>query len=218
MVRCGLYQTAGPRGFRSSRTDRGAQVLPPARATVPPWLPAKSARVSNLPACCALGPPACAAQYSCRRDLAPAVRHGCRSAGLACPLGSSTAAKSRIRLSQRIYAGLDALYGLALTRFIPHCRPPPAVAPPPSPGPAHYLVARDHRLPALRHVHLLMNVLHRDVLVSASVLVELALCYPACELGSVRTYKGNRPLVLRRFSLSSHDHEPDQQHSNDGER
>src|SRR6516165_11895953 len=28
---------------------------------------------------------------------------------------------------------------------------PPAVARPPSPGPAHYLVARDHRLPALRH-------------------------------------------------------------------
>src|SRR5215813_10157098 len=44
---------------------------------------------------------------------------------------------------------------------------PPAVAPPPSPGPAHYLVARDHRLSALRHIHLLMNVLHRDLLVSA---------------------------------------------------
>jgi hypothetical protein len=44
--------------LRSSRTDRGAQVLPPAGATVPPWLPAKSAHVSNLPACCALGPPA----------------------------------------------------------------------------------------------------------------------------------------------------------------
>src|SRR5439155_10400613 len=39
----------------------GPQVLPPAGAAVPPWLPAKSARVSNLPACCALGPPACAA-------------------------------------------------------------------------------------------------------------------------------------------------------------
>src|SRR5215469_17619963 len=46
---------------------------------------------------------------------------------------------------------------------------PPASAPP-SPGPARYLVARDHRLPALRHVHLLMNVLHRDVLVSAGPL------------------------------------------------
>src|SRR5215831_4897607 len=46
---------------------------------------------------------------------------------------------------------------------------PPAIAPapPPPPGPARYLVACDHRLPALRHVHLLMNVLHRDVLVSA---------------------------------------------------
>jgi hypothetical protein len=43
---------------RSSRTDRGAQVVPPAGATVRPWLPAKSARVSNLRACCALGPPA----------------------------------------------------------------------------------------------------------------------------------------------------------------
>jgi hypothetical protein len=58
--------TAG--AFRSRRADRGAQVLPPAGATVPPWLPAKSARVSNLPACCALGPPASAAQYSCRRE------------------------------------------------------------------------------------------------------------------------------------------------------
>src|SRR5262245_19059825 len=47
------------------------------------------------------------------------------------------------------------------------CYRPLAVAPSPSPGPAHYLVARDHRLPALRHVHLLMNVLHRDLLVSA---------------------------------------------------
>src|SRR6185437_14878924 len=48
-------------------------------------------------------------------------------------------------------------------------RSSPAVAPalPPPSGPARYLVARDHRLPALRHVHLLMNVLHRDLLVSA---------------------------------------------------
>src|SRR5215831_11647696 len=46
-------------------------------------------------------------------------------------------------------------------------RPPPSLSPPPPPGPARYLVARDHRLPALRHVHLLMNVLHRDLLVSA---------------------------------------------------
>src|SRR6266516_2986083 len=58
--------TAG--AFRSSRADGGPQVLPPARATVPPWLPAKSVRVSNLPACFALGPPASAAQYSCRRE------------------------------------------------------------------------------------------------------------------------------------------------------
>ena len=35
------------------------------------------------------------------------------------------------------------------------------------PGPARYLVAGDYRLPALRDVHLLVNVLHRDVLVSA---------------------------------------------------
>src|SRR5215472_17173702 len=44
---------------------------------------------------------------------------------------------------------------------------PPAVARPPSPGPARYLVARNHRLPAFRDVHLLVNVLHSDVLVSA---------------------------------------------------
>src|SRR5262247_3693341 len=51
---------------------RGAQVLPPARATVPPWLPAKSARASNLPACCALGPPACAAPCSCHHEACSA--------------------------------------------------------------------------------------------------------------------------------------------------
>src|SRR5215475_14271816 len=45
--------------------------------------------------------------------------------------------------------------------------PPPSLRRSRSPGPARYLVARDHRLPALRDVHLLMNVLHRDVLVSA---------------------------------------------------
>src|SRR5215813_12742199 len=47
---------------------------------------------------------------------------------------------------------------------------PPAVARPPSPGPARHLVARDHRLPAFGDVHLLMNVLHRDVLASAGSL------------------------------------------------
>jgi hypothetical protein len=40
---------------------------------------------------------------------------------------------------------------------------PPAVAPfAPPPSPARYLVARDHRLPAFRNVHLLVNVLHSD--------------------------------------------------------
>ena len=70
-------------GLRSSRTARGAQVLPPAGATVPPWLRESSSRVSSLLACYALGPPT--AQYSCHRGP---------SAGLACPLGSSTAAGS----------------------------------------------------------------------------------------------------------------------------
>src|SRR5262245_37589280 len=68
MVRCAPYQLRDRGGLRSSRTDRGAQVLPPAGATVPPWLPAKSARVSNLPACCALAPPACAAPCSCHHE------------------------------------------------------------------------------------------------------------------------------------------------------
>src|SRR5262249_26805642 len=48
--------------------DSGAQVLPPARATVPPSLRESSSRVSSLLACYALGPPASAAQYSCRRE------------------------------------------------------------------------------------------------------------------------------------------------------
>src|SRR4029077_6084405 len=39
--------------------------------------------------------------------------------------------------------------------------------PPPSlPRAPRYRVARDHGLPALRDVHLLVNVLHRDVLIS----------------------------------------------------
>jgi hypothetical protein len=42
--------------------------LPPARATVPPSLRESSSRASSLPACYALGPPASAAQYSCRRE------------------------------------------------------------------------------------------------------------------------------------------------------
>src|SRR4029077_11814402 len=45
--------------------------------------------------------------------------------------------------------------------------PPSLITSPTPPGAARYLVARDHRLPALRHVHLLMNVFHRDLLVSA---------------------------------------------------
>src|SRR5215831_3750287 len=48
--------------------DSGAQALPPARATVLPWLRGNSSRASTLPACSALGPPASAAQYSCRRE------------------------------------------------------------------------------------------------------------------------------------------------------
>src|SRR5262249_50364267 len=42
---CIRPQTAGT--LRSSRAHGEWQVLPPAGATVPPWLPAKSARVSN---------------------------------------------------------------------------------------------------------------------------------------------------------------------------
>src|SRR5262249_2354658 len=46
----------------------GAQVFPPARATVLPSLRESSSRVSSLLACYALGPLASAAQYSCRRE------------------------------------------------------------------------------------------------------------------------------------------------------
>ena len=51
---------------------------------VPPWLPAKSARVSSLLACCALGPPAFAALYSCRRELCT-DRSAWLPLGRACP-------------------------------------------------------------------------------------------------------------------------------------
>ena len=66
--------------------------MPPARATIPPWLPAKSARVSSLLACCALGPPASAALYSCRHELCT-DRSAWLPLGRACPsLASSPAA------------------------------------------------------------------------------------------------------------------------------
>jgi hypothetical protein len=55
-------------------------------------------------------------------NLAPAVRHGCRSAGLACPLGSSTAAGSSVRHNQGLKARPHALnrFALARKRFIAH--------------------------------------------------------------------------------------------------
>jgi len=77
-------QSHRPSNTRSSRTDRGAQVLPPARATVPPSLRESSSRVSNLPACCALGPPACAAPCSCHHEPCSA-RSAWPHPGKACP-------------------------------------------------------------------------------------------------------------------------------------
>jgi hypothetical protein len=55
-------------------------------------------------------------------NLAPAVQHGCRSAGLACPLGSSTAAASSVRHNQGLKARPHALnrFALARKRFIAH--------------------------------------------------------------------------------------------------
>src|SRR5262249_37553756 len=64
--------------------DSGAQVLPPARATVPPSLRENSSRASTLPACCALGPPACAAPCSCRHGACSA-RSAWPHPGKACP-------------------------------------------------------------------------------------------------------------------------------------
>ena len=81
-------------------------------------------------------------------------------------IGSRSRTRSRVRGSSLIF------------------NHPPAVAPPPSPGPAHYLVARDHRLPAFGDVHLLMNVLHRDLLVSArSLALKRARRYGGTGLG-----------------------------------
>src|SRR5262245_31798010 len=45
--------------------------------------------------------------------------------------------------------------------------PPPSLRRSRSPGPARYRVARNHGLPAFCDIHLLVNVLHRDLLVSA---------------------------------------------------
>ena len=59
-----------PRG--GSRADSGPQVLPPARATVPPSLRESSSRVSSLLACYALGPLAPRGQYSCHHEACSA--------------------------------------------------------------------------------------------------------------------------------------------------
>jgi hypothetical protein len=123
----GPYPTAGPRGFRSSRSDGGPQVLRPGRAPVPPWLHAKSGRASNLLACCALGPPASAAQYSCRREPCTG-----RSAWL--PLGRAClsawieprSGEQRSARAQSVRARAQEVQLSFLT------------IPPPSPGPAHY--------------------------------------------------------------------------------
>jgi len=48
---------------------------------------------------------------------APAVRHGCRSAGLACPLGSSTAAGGGVRPNQGLKATPHALNRNATVNF-----------------------------------------------------------------------------------------------------
>jgi hypothetical protein len=55
-------------------------------------------------------------------NLAPAVRHGCPSAGLACPLRSSAAAASSVRHNQGLKARPHALNRFALARnnFIAH--------------------------------------------------------------------------------------------------
>jgi hypothetical protein len=105
--------------FRSSRADSGAQVFPPARATVPPWLRESSSRVSSLPVCYALGPPACAAPCSCRREAAAPIGHGRASTRLARPLASSTAAGSSVRPNEGLKARPHAL-PLARKRFITH--------------------------------------------------------------------------------------------------
>jgi hypothetical protein len=54
--------------------------------------------------------------------FAPAVRHGCPLAGLACPLGLSTAAGSSVRPNQGLKARPHALNRFALARkgFIAH--------------------------------------------------------------------------------------------------
>jgi hypothetical protein len=62
----------------------GAQVLLPARATVPPWPHAGSSRASRLPACCALDPRASAAPCSCHHEACNA-RSAWPQPGKACP-------------------------------------------------------------------------------------------------------------------------------------
>jgi hypothetical protein len=129
MVQCALHQLRERGGLRSSPTDRGAQVLPPAGGTVPPWLPAKSARVSNLPACCALGPPACAAPCSCRREPCtgrsawPHLGRACLSAWIEHRSRSNQGLKARPRaqLSARPIVGISSQVRSPLCRPVSPC-------------------------------------------------------------------------------------------------
>jgi hypothetical protein len=113
--RCsGAVRIAG--GLISSRTDHGAQVLPPRGAIVPPSLLAKSARVSNLLACCALGPPACAAPCSCHHEACSA-HSAWPHPGKACPSQGFKArphALSRFALARKRFI---ASYSLAARRL-----------------------------------------------------------------------------------------------------
>jgi len=75
-----------------------------------------------------------------------------RGAAFALSNASKRAAHGRLARAQGVHCS-----------FFNH--PPPSL-----PRAPRYRVARDHGLPALRNVHLLVNVLHSDVLASPSSL------------------------------------------------
>jgi hypothetical protein len=139
MVRCGPYPTAGPRG----PLDRVAQIADRkyCRPHARPFRLRFARVVAVFPVC---SPATLQAPRRPRPralaavNLAPAVRHGCRSAGLACPLGSSTAAGSSVRPNQGLKACPQALtrFALGFKGFIVHFRSSPRRRSPDTVSPA----------------------------------------------------------------------------------
>src|SRR5258708_25095695 len=143
MLRCGLpdKKSGNPRKSRERKRSKRLKRQQPERKEKyrkPTDAAAKGRPFSSAGAVFSISPeilkPIRRERRVASRGKAPAFRFvlpvGCRSAGLACPLGSSTTAGSSVRPNQGLKARPHALnrFALARKRFIAHFCP----FPPPS--------------------------------------------------------------------------------------